>query len=396
MPVPGLFPTAEVHALCTWDPDGAGPTRPVVIAGGNFRASQGSPADFVAQWDGQSWQPMGNQVVAGGIDAVALYDHDGPGPAPARPVIGGYFMEISGQWFGRVARWDGAAWQPMGDGLGANLDNVASLVSYNGLLVAGGYFTVAGGQPCFGLAQWDGQDWSMFPDGARWVDALFVWNGDLISGSTPGVTRWDGKSWSFLTPQEHLDEVLALAEYRGDLIAGGTFHPPISVHSGIARFDGTAWRDLGLGTNGTVWALTTWDPDGMGAAPELLIAGGTFFEAGGVPAVGVAAWDGTQWSSLGSGLDGGVRALTTWDSSVIAGGGFVNAGGIFSPKFARFGCDDPCEPDCNGDGALTLADFGCFQTRFAVGNMQADCNRDGLLQLSDFGCFQTGFALGCP
>jgi hypothetical protein len=48
------------------------------------------------------------------------------------------------------------------------------------------------------------------------------------------------------------------------------------------------------------------------------------------------------------------------------------------------------------DGVLTAADFRCFQTRFAVGNMQADCNGDGVLGLADFGCFQTKFALGCP
>jgi glucose/arabinose dehydrogenase len=59
-------------------------------------------------------------------------------------------------------------------------------------------------------------------------------------------------------------------------------------------------------------------------------------------------------------------------------------------------CETPCYPDCNGDGVLGLADFGCFQTRFALGNMYADCNGDGVLNLADFGCFQTKFALGCP
>ncbi|MCC6661706.1 MAG: hypothetical protein IT437_12565 [Phycisphaerales bacterium] len=55
-----------------------------------------------------------------------------------------------------------------------------------------------------------------------------------------------------------------------------------------------------------------------------------------------------------------------------------------------------CYPDCNADGALNLADFGCFQTKFATGGPYADCNGDGALNLADFGCFQTRFALGCP
>jgi hypothetical protein len=55
-----------------------------------------------------------------------------------------------------------------------------------------------------------------------------------------------------------------------------------------------------------------------------------------------------------------------------------------------------CYPDCNLDTVLNLADFGCFQTAFATGNMYADCNQDTVLNLADFGCFQTQFALGCP
>ena len=54
-----------------------------------------------------------------------------------------------------------------------------------------------------------------------------------------------------------------------------------------------------------------------------------------------------------------------------------------------------CYPDCDADRALTIADFGCFQTKFALAQPYADCNADGVLNLSDFGCFQTKFALGC-
>ncbi|MCC6660756.1 MAG: hypothetical protein IT437_07710 [Phycisphaerales bacterium] len=56
----------------------------------------------------------------------------------------------------------------------------------------------------------------------------------------------------------------------------------------------------------------------------------------------------------------------------------------------------PCYPDCNGDGVLNLSDFGCFTTKFALGDPYADCNGDGVRNLADFGCFTTKFALGCP
>jgi outer membrane protein assembly factor BamB len=54
-----------------------------------------------------------------------------------------------------------------------------------------------------------------------------------------------------------------------------------------------------------------------------------------------------------------------------------------------------CLPDMNEDGTLNLADFGAFQTAYALGDMRADMNFDGQLTLSDFGMFQTMFAAGC-
>ncbi|MFM9994259.1 MAG: hypothetical protein ACKVU4_00500 [Phycisphaerales bacterium] len=55
-----------------------------------------------------------------------------------------------------------------------------------------------------------------------------------------------------------------------------------------------------------------------------------------------------------------------------------------------------CYADCNTDGALTVADFGCFQTAFVLADPYADCTADGSLTVADFGCFQTAFVIGCP
>src|SRR5688572_6579346 len=41
----------------------------------------------------------------------------------------------------------------------------------------------------------------------------------------------------------------------------------------------------------------------------------------------------------------------------------VHAGGLWSPPTTG-GSPDSCYPDCNLDGALTIADFGCFQSAF--------------------------------
>ncbi len=55
-----------------------------------------------------------------------------------------------------------------------------------------------------------------------------------------------------------------------------------------------------------------------------------------------------------------------------------------------------CKPDFNSDCALTIADFGSFQTAFVAGEPRADYNGDGSLTVADFGAFQTGFVAGCP
>ena len=78
------------------------------------------------------------------------------------------------------------------------------------------------------------------------------------------------------------------------------------------------------------------------------------------------------------------------DAGPMGGGGYEIVGGFWP------GCAESCYPDCTADGMLTVADFGCFQTKFVLGEPYADCNADGGRTVADFGCFQTKFVLGCP
>ena len=104
-----------------------------------------------------------------------------------------------------------------------------------------------------------------------------------------------------------------------------------------------------------------------------------------------------SWSTIDAGggaSTGGVFALTGTiaqpDAGVMSGGALELAGGFWGSGLP------PCYPDCNTDGALTVADFGCFQTKFVIGDPYADCNGDGVRTVADFGCFQTRFVVGCP
>jgi len=127
--------------------------------------------------------------------------------------------------------------------------------------------------------------------------------------------------------------------------------------------------------------------------------GGAFTTAGGVSANGIAKWDGTQWSALGSGMNAGVVwALTAYNGELIAGGNFTTAGGQVSAYWARWGC--PCPADCDQNRVLDLFDFLCFQGSFVSGEPYAcDCDTSTgplVCDLFDFLCFQDAFVGGCP
>ncbi|MFM9995899.1 MAG: choice-of-anchor B family protein [Phycisphaerales bacterium] len=69
----------------------------------------------------------------------------------------------------------------------------------------------------------------------------------------------------------------------------------------------------------------------------------------------------------------------------------IDAFSITSPD-----CGSTCYADCNESGNLTVADFGCFQGKYVLGDLYADCNASGTLTVADFGCFQGQYVLGCP
>jgi hypothetical protein len=143
-------------------------------------------------------------------------------------------------------------------------------------------------------------------------------------------------------------DVLALTTFDDGggkaLYAGGHFSSVGGVAANrVARWDGSSWSTLGSGLGGDfpgssplVAALAVFD-DGGGPA---LYAGGQFSTAGGAPANHVARWDGSSWSALGSGTDDIVFALCVFDdgdgAALYAAGSFSTAGGVPASRIARW------------------------------------------------------------
>jgi hypothetical protein len=302
---------AGIHALAVYD-DGGGAA---LYAGGVFRSAGGVVTNNVARWDGASWQALGNGV-AGSVDALAVFD-DGGGPA----LFAGGRFQFAGSSARHIARWNGSSWAPLGSGMNDAVHALAVFDDGNGAaLYAGGEFTTAGGVAAERVARWNGSSWAALGGGVSdTVLALAVFD----DGSGPAL--WAG----------------------GELTSAGG-----NAASHVAKWDGASWSPPGTGVSGTsddrVSALSVFD-DGSGPA---LYAGGRFTLAGGVAVSHIARWDGASWSPLGGGVSGAsspeVRALAVFNDrtgpALHAGGTFQAALDSGDSYLAKWGCPDTASP----------------------------------------------------
>lgn len=194
----GLFDTnnpAVVRTLESYDPDGAGPLPPVLVAGGKFRTANAftTTVNNVAAWDGSTWSALG-----GGIDGPIIgqtviepeiYDlqvfDDGSGP---RLYATGTFR-LDG--FQGIAVFDGSIWSPVAS-TGMAQDYGLALGTYDDgtgeALYVGGRFNAIIGTPNTNrIARFDGTAWSGVTAGTFGeIDAFELYDRDG-SGPAPEV-----------------------------------------------------------------------------------------------------------------------------------------------------------------------------------------------------------------
>ena len=305
-----------------------------VYVGGSFTYAGGLLARRIVRWNGTAWSLLG----VGAANGLSDVPNGLAVAANGDLYAGGYFGQAARVVANRIVRWNGSAWNALGAGPGAGVNGrvLAVAVAPNGNVYVGGAFTQAGTTQANGVARWDGTAWSSLGTGVAGsgsngieVDALAVApNGDLYIGGhfsnvggagANNVARWNGTAWSALGAGTD-NEVFALAlTPTGDLYAGGAF-----LRAGgttayyVARWNGAGWNALGTGTNSNVYSLAT-------SSTGAVYAGGNFTQAGSAPANGVARWDGTAWGSLGTGAANGV-AGAVYAQAVAANGDLYVAG----------------------------------------------------------------------
>lgn len=124
----------------------------------------------------------------------------------------------------------------------------------------------------------------------------------------------------------------ALTVYNSELAAIGTYCFPGLGCTFIGKWNGSVWSSLGTGINGIS------NSDVIGVFNNQIIAGGVFSKAGGDTSIKkIAKWDGTNWLPLGSGIKrGSVYALAVYNNELIVGGSFDTAAGIKVNKIAKW------------------------------------------------------------
>lgn len=102
----------------------------------------------------------------------------------------------------------------------------------------------------------------------------------------------------------------------------------------IARWNGSAWSSLGTGTNNGVNDVVT----AIASTNLSVFVGGPFTAAGTTSNAFIARFNLTlnTWNAVGTGTDAQVTALTISGSDVYAGGFFTTAGGNPASRIARW------------------------------------------------------------
>ena len=163
--------------------DGTG-GGPALFVGGLFSSAGGVPASRIAKWDGQTWSALGSGLPTGYtlVDDLAVFD-DGNGDGPALYATGN-FSSVGGVPASQIARWNGSNWSALGSGV--NSEDARCLAVFDdgtgsgASLFVGGVSVSAGGVPVNGIARWDGATWSGLDDG---VDD---WVGVMAAADLPG------------------------------------------------------------------------------------------------------------------------------------------------------------------------------------------------------------------
>lgn len=230
-------------------------------------------------------------------------------------IVTGAFFSVNGESIEHIAYWAQDHWAPYGS---LSTGGIHHLKVLNGELYAlGSGLGTIDGQPWHGIAKRVGNHWQPLPLMAGLSDVgiedIAFFNGHLIAAGNIHfvgnpyrdiMMLNDDSTWSPVGPQGLLGfaaYVSSCIVYQGDLYAcGGISVLDGNAGEGIMRWDGNQWHDVGGGIRYSMDSFgITCTVTHMQEHNGLLFVSSGCSYAGGVPAGGMATWDGTHWCGLG-------------------------------------------------------------------------------------------------
>lgn len=155
-----------------------------IYIGGDFTQVGGwNDTTGIAMWTGETWVGFGSGIGgighAGGswVFVHAIEYDDGRGLL----YVGGLFSEVSGVSANNIAAWNGVSWSALSSGTtgGGDYDGAVYGIALgaDNRLYCGGYFQSAGGvSNTGGIARWTGAEWQAVENGltenVRWIEAM--------------------------------------------------------------------------------------------------------------------------------------------------------------------------------------------------------------------------------
>jgi trimeric autotransporter adhesin len=336
-------------------------TPGALYVGGEFTDAGGiADADRIATWNGSSWNAVSSpasQISNGRVAAIAV--------SAGKIYAGGTFQNAGGDPNADfLAVWDGTSWEPFCDASGPAFGaSVTSLQIVDQTLYVGGQFQNAAGIAsadyllACGLAT--GGSSSTVTDPVHPfsgpVHALTAdSNGTLYAGGAFGnlenIDAADniaylpsGGTWQPMGAGAGPCDCAVTTFVRGltavgtDVYVGTDANDVAGIPQAdhVARWNGSAWSALGTDSGGgNGWLPTTASINALAGAGSNLFVTGTFQDANGdARADNVAYFDGTEWHPVGSDgagdgpWIGAGLALALVDRQLYAAGSFTSAGG---------------------------------------------------------------------
>jgi len=278
--------------------------------------------------------------------------------AASNVLAGGRFTTAGGASANNIAEWTGSAWSGLSTGMNGSVNTVT--VSPGGQRYVGGRFTAGGVTAVSNIAQWNGISFQPLTQGVNnsvrsmaASQTAFYAGGDFTVASgtaTNNIGRWrvdqPAPFWQFLGANAALNgrvEALAFAP-NGDLYVGGSFSAANGVAgtARIARWNGTQWSTVGGGIDPNIGATAqaSFVEDMVFDAQGNLYVGGFFTGAAGVATPSVAMWDGVRWRAVGTpgAFNNAIVRALEFDAAgtLYAGGSFSQIGTTAAANIARW------------------------------------------------------------